>query len=62
MKLADDEEMLVKDLENQLGFSHPLAVAFVRAKGRCEYCGTDLLMSRQEGKKQTKRGQIYFPV
>lgn len=34
-------------LENELGFSRSLAFAYVRARGRCEYCGLDLLMSRQ---------------
>ena len=28
-------------------FNKDLANAFVRARGRCEYCGSDLLMSRQ---------------
>lgn len=38
---------VIKQLENKIGYSNDLASAFVRARGRCEYCGADLLMSRQ---------------
>lgn len=38
---------VIEQLENEIGFSNDLASAFVRARGRCEYCGADLLMSRQ---------------
>ncbi|WP_353177673.1 HNH endonuclease [Salinisphaera sp. T5B8] len=41
------DEDLVRQLSEQLGFSRLLAVAYVNAGGRCEYCGTDLLMARQ---------------
>ena len=34
-------------LISDIGFSEELAVAYVQAGGRCEYCGTDLLMNRQ---------------
>ena len=38
---------LIRTLKIELQFSDLLATAFVRARGRCEYCGADLLMARQ---------------
>lgn len=38
---------LEEQLQKELGFSRGWAVSYVRARGRCEYCGNDLLMSRQ---------------
>lgn len=37
----------VNRLIAECGFSKDLAIVYVRANGRCEYCGADLLMSRQ---------------
>ncbi len=41
------KKKVVQRLETEVGFSRELAVAFIRSKGRCEYCGADLLMNRQ---------------
>ena len=41
------EETAIETLERELGFHHGTAVAYVHARGRCEYCGCDLIMSRQ---------------
>lgn len=40
-------KIAIETLERELDFTHGTAVAYVRACGRCEYCGCDLIMSRQ---------------
>lgn len=41
----DDQEK-VKVLQREFGWWYPIAVAAVKANGKCEYCGEDLLDSR----------------
>jgi len=37
----------IRELQSRLNFPCSTATAFVRGRGRCEYCGQDLLRDRQ---------------
>lgn len=41
------DETLVQTLMEECRFAKSIATAYVRAGGRCEYCGRDLLRDRQ---------------
>ncbi len=41
------DDILIQELKTKLEFTDSIATAFVRASGRCEYCGYDLLRDRQ---------------
>jgi 5-methylcytosine-specific restriction endonuclease McrA len=46
MEASMDEPDAIERLKSEVQFSPHYAAAFVRARGRCEYCGRDLLMDR----------------
>ncbi len=41
------DDVLIQELKTKLKFKDSIATAFVKAYGRCEYCGVDLLRDRQ---------------
>ncbi len=41
------DDLLIQELKTKLKFTDSIATAFVKACGRCEYCGADLLRDRQ---------------
>ncbi len=41
------DDLLIQELKTKLKFHDSIATAFVKARGRCEYCGYDLLRDRQ---------------
>ena len=44
--MNERESKIVSELMNNVNFSRSFATAFVRARGRCVYCGEDLLRNR----------------
>lgn len=44
--MNERDQRLVTTLIREIDFTRPFATAFVEARGRCTWCGTDLLRNR----------------
>lgn len=45
-EMTPQEQQAINDLQNRAGFNLGTATAWVRSRGRCEYCKQDLLNNR----------------